>query len=90
MNAPAKTPPPNGRSRTGLILSLAFVVALLMGPGPGVLLVNRATTIFGLPAVYAWGLLWYVVEVVIVVWAYLAVWSKDKPGKGTQSPPPAE
>ena len=65
------------KRRTGWILAIAFIVALLMGPGPGMLLVNRPTAICGIPALYAWGLLWYAVEVVIVVLAYFLVWGDE-------------
>ena len=32
------------RHRTGVLLALVFVAALIMGPGPGILLVNRKLT----------------------------------------------
>ncbi|MFT5525830.1 MAG: hypothetical protein ACI9G1_006063 [Pirellulaceae bacterium] len=67
------------RKRLGWILAIAFVIAILMGPGPGMLLVNRPTAHFGLPDLYVWGLFWYVVEVGIVVLAYFFVWQDDSP-----------
>lgn len=69
---------PAARKILGWILAIIFAVALLMGPGPGLLLVNTSEAIFGLPALYAWGLLWYVVEVGVVVAAYLFVWDKNE------------
>ena len=65
------------RHRTGVLLALVFVAALIMGPGPGILLVNTPEPILGLPAIYVWGLVWYVVEVAVVVAAYLWVWRDD-------------
>lgn len=65
------------KRRTGWILAFVFIVALLMGPGPGMLLVNRPVAVCGIPALYAWGLLWYAVEVAIVVLAYFLVWRDD-------------
>lgn len=59
------------------VLGIVFVVSLLMGPGPGVLLVNRLETILGLPAIYAWGLLWFGVMVGVVITCYFTVWSDD-------------
>ena len=68
---------PKPKSKLGLILTWVFVVALVMGPGPGLVLANRPTTIFGIPALYFWGLLWYVVEVSVVVIAFFCVWPKE-------------
>ena len=73
------------KRRTGWILTAVFIAALLMGPGPGMLLVNRPTAILGIPALYAWGLLWYVVEVGVVVLAYLLVWRDDDASPGDTS-----
>ena len=47
---------------------------MLMGVGPGVLLVNRPVVFLGLPLLYVWGLFWYAVHIVIVVTAYLYLW----------------
>jgi membrane protein implicated in regulation of membrane protease activity len=63
------------RKRLAWILATVFVVALLMGPGPGMLLVNRPGEILGVPQLYAWGLIWYAVEVVVVLLAYMLIWS---------------
>ncbi len=65
------------RRRLGVVLSIVFAVALLMGPGPGVMLVNTPEPVFGFPVIYVWGLLWYVVEVAVVIAAYLYVWSDE-------------
>ena len=66
------------------VLSIAFVVALVMGPGPGVYLVNPdpanaepAQTLAGMPIVYAWALFWYVVMAVIVLTAYFKLWQDE-------------
>ena len=50
---------------------------MLMGPGPGILLVNSPEPLWGLPRIYAWGLVWYVVQVIVVVAAFLFVWRRD-------------
>jgi hypothetical protein len=71
------------RRRRGTVLAIVFAAALLMGPGPGILLVNTPQPIFGLPAIYLWGLFWYAVEVGVVVLAYFFVWSDDE-DSGTQ------
>ena len=65
-----------------------FMLAMLMGPGPGLRLVNpdptdpNATfTIFGMPVIYVWGLFWYVVQLVAIIIAYKKIWSKDEPNE---------
>ena len=75
------------RKKLGKILAVAFVAVLAMGAGPGLLLINpdvnkpHATyTFLGLPKVYAWGLLCYVLEVVIVLTAYFKVWRDEDDG----------
>ncbi len=67
------------RKRLGVILTVIFAIALIMGPGPGITIgfINAPEPLWGLPAVYVWGLLWYVVEVSVVVVAYFFVWEKD-------------
>lgn len=66
------------RTRWAWGLTIAFVVALLMGPGPGTMLVNTAEPFLGVPTLYAWGMLWYLVEVAVVVLAYFFVWRFDE------------
>ncbi len=62
------------RKRLGWTLAGLFIIAMLMATGPGVLLVNRPTQVFGAPLLYAWAILWYFVEAGVVVAAYLLVW----------------
>ncbi|MEQ8790333.1 MAG: hypothetical protein RIC55_28825 [Pirellulaceae bacterium] len=68
---------PSARKTLGWILAAVFALAMIMGPGPGMYLVNTPTPVLGIPAIYAWGLLWYVVEVGVVVVAYFFVWPRD-------------
>ena len=75
------------RSETGnkglsIILTLVFILAMVMGPGPGVYLINPgpehegpAPTLIGLPIVYAWAVLWFGVQAVVLVTAYFTVWA---------------
>lgn len=64
-------------------LAVLFMIAMIMGPGPGMLLVNPAegeanpATLMGMPIMYAWALIWFAVQSVIIVTAYFTVWSKD-------------
>ncbi len=71
------------RSRLAVILAVVFLIAMFMGPGPGVRLINpnpddpNATfIILGLPLVYLWGLCWYAVQAAVVITAYFTVWAK--------------
>ncbi len=73
------------KRRLGWVLTGLFVLALVMGPGPGLYLVNpdpsdpgTPRTIFGLPIIYAWGLLWFAVQAFVLVVAYFTVWRGDE------------
>ncbi len=66
------------KSRTfGRWLSVLFVIALLMGAGPGTLLANSPRAIWGVPLLYFWCCVWFLVMAAIVVLAYLFVWKKE-------------
>ena len=74
-----------GNKRLSSILALVFVFAMIMGPGPGVYLVNPgpnhdgpAPPLLGLPIVYAWAVLWFGVQAAVLVTAYLTIWSRDE------------
>ena len=61
----------------------AFVLAMFMGPGPGLRLINpdpsdpNATFTFaGVPILYAWGLFWYFVQLVAIIIAYKKLWNE--------------
>ncbi len=67
--------------RLTILLITIFSLALLMGPGPGNLLINpepgdpdARRFIFGMPIVYAWALLWFGVQAACVVVAYFLLW----------------
>lgn len=60
-----------------LVLIALFLLAMVMATGPGVLLVNTPTTILGIPAVYAWGILWYFVIVGVALTAFFTLWKKS-------------
>ena len=78
------------RSETGnkglsIILTLVFILAMVMGPGPGVYLINPgpehegpAPTLIGLPIVYAWAVLWFGVQAVVLVTADITVWADQE------------
>ena len=73
------------KKQLGMWLAIAMVVAMLMGPGPGLRLVNpdisdpnASFLVFGIPIIYAWGILWFVVQLTIVIIAYRTVWVEDE------------
>ena len=78
---PEPTPP--SRRRLAWFLGALFALAMLMGPGPGILLVRPspgdaqdAWILFGLPVIYAWGLLWFAVQGFVIVASYFLLWQK--------------
>ena len=72
------------KKRLAIFLSVAMVFTMLMGPGPGLRLINpdvngvaESFSVAGIPVIYLWGLLWFFVQVVIVVVAYFTVWNEQ-------------
>ena len=69
------------KSRLKWVLGGVFLFALIMGPGPGIYIVNgyaaKGGTILGMPALYFWAVLWFLVEAAVVLTAYLTIWKKD-------------
>jgi hypothetical protein len=55
---------------------------MLLGAGPGILLVNRPDTFLGIPLVYAWAICWYLVQVAVAFIAYFALWSSEPGDEG--------
>ena len=69
------------RNRLTWILSGVFLFALIMGPGPGLYLINDYAagggTFLAMPALYAWAVFWFGVEALVILTAYTKLW-KDK------------
>ncbi len=78
---------PESRKRLGLVLAAVFALSMIMGTGPGVLLVNTPQPWLGLPSVCTWGILWYLVQAAVAVLAYLYLWRDsnrtDRPSNDT-------
>jgi hypothetical protein len=66
------------------LLILLFFLAMVMGSGPGLYLINpnpsdpqASFTFAGLPTIYAWGLLWYAVQLGVILRAYNKYWKRS-------------
>ena len=75
---------PHGRIRSNRLKAILiglFLFALLMGPGPGLYLVNgyasQGGSVLGIPILYAWVVFWFVVEAGVVLAAYFKLWKAD-------------
>lgn len=62
------------KRRMAWLSSIMILAALVIGCGPGLLLVNTPEPILGWPTLFVWGVLWYFVEVGAVLIAYRYVW----------------
>lgn len=74
------------RRKLAILLVVIFMTAMVMGPGPGLRLVNpdpqdpnAVYTFMGLPIIYAWGLLWYAVQLGVLFIAYFTIWNEADP-----------
>ncbi|MCB9883359.1 MAG: hypothetical protein H6834_16345 [Planctomycetes bacterium] len=69
------------RRRWARGLTLVFLVALVLGPGPGATWIDgtREVPAFlcGVPALYAWLVLWFLVMASCIVLAARHVWSEE-------------
>jgi len=68
----------------GAALTVLLLVTMLMGVGPGLRLINpdpalpaSRFSVFGLPRVYAWGLLWYALQLLVIFVACFTIWRSD-------------
>ena len=57
---------------------------MIMGPGPGLRLINpdatdpnASFTYMGIPTVYAWGLFWYAIQLIAIIIAYKKLWTEE-------------
>jgi|TARA_Y100000758_G_scaffold234427_1_gene170951 hypothetical protein len=68
-------------NNTRNLLIFLFLLAIFMGAGPGLHLINPDPLdpdadflAFGLPVIYVWGLFWYVVQFAVILYAYKYLW----------------
>jgi len=69
------------RKRLAIVLSVIFALAIVLGGGPGMYLVNPDTddpdaafTFLGMPIIYAWIVFWFLVQAGVVLVAYYRLW----------------
>ena len=64
--------------RRGWLLTIIFLTALVLGPGPGAALIDGTSESpniwFGIPALYLWVVLWFLVMVTCILAAALTLW----------------
>lgn len=65
------------RRRLAGSLAAIFFLAMIMGAGPGIWLVNGRGPVFGIPVIYLWVVFWFVVQASAVVTAFLTIWKKQ-------------
>jgi len=80
-----ENPESRKRKKLTVLLVAVFIFALLMGPGPGVYLVNpepgapHADHFFlGMPVVWLWAVFWFMVQGACVVVAYFKLWKEEQ------------
>ena len=72
----------------GRILAAIFLLAIIMGPGPGLYLaspsadVEPTPMILGVPVLYAWVVFWFFVQAVVIIIASCKLWEPmEDPGE---------
>lgn len=73
----------SGRRRLTIALSVIFALAVVMGAGPGMYLVNpnpddpdATFTFLGMPVIYAWVTFWFLIQAIVVLVAYFRLWDR--------------
>jgi len=84
MRTPTERLEKSRRRRLAWILAAVFSVAMVMGPGPGLYLINpdpadaeARFTIAGFPVIYAWAIFWFFIQAAVVLIAYTKLWRDD-------------
>ena len=69
------------RGKLETVLIVIFLIALVMGPGPGSLLINphgsEPMFWFGMPALYVWAVFWFLVQASTILIAATLIWKKE-------------
>ena len=71
------------KARLSKILASIFLFALVMGPGPGLYLVNpspdnpSSATFLGMPVLFAWASFWFFIQAGVILVSYRKLWTKQ-------------
>jgi hypothetical protein len=75
------TVPEKNTARLKIGVGLVFLIALILGPGPGSTLIDGSAEaphqLFGVPALYCWLVFWWLVMAGCVVTAARCLWRED-------------
>ena len=76
------------RTLIGRTLAAIFILAVLMGSGPGLYLASPAADVepppmvLGIPVLYAWVAFWFFVQAAVIVTASCKLWAPtENPGE---------
>ncbi len=76
---------PTKNGLLGFVLSVIFVLAIVMGTGPGIYLINpdpadaeANRTFLSVPIIYAWVVLWFLVQAGVILVAYFKLWKEPQ------------
>lgn len=65
----------------GRLLSAIFLLALVMGPGPGATFIDGSPEaplfLLGIPALYVWLVLWFLVMAGCIITAAVTLWNDE-------------
>ena len=69
------------REKLAIVLIVIFLFALIMGPGPGSLLINSHGSEprfwLGMPALYVWAVFWFLIEAGVIIIADKFIWKRE-------------
>ena len=89
VNRQSSIPPSN---QLAVVLGVIFVLAVVMGAGPGIYLINPdpanagpTPTFLGMPVVYAWTVFWTFVQGAVILVAYFCLWNTAEADGESQS-----
>ncbi len=79
-----KSKPMGNPRKLTAILTGIFLFSVVMGPGPGLYLVNPDTAdagvrLLGAPILYTWAVFWFIVQASVIVVAYFTLWKEERP-----------
>ncbi|MDE0838638.1 MAG: hypothetical protein OSB41_06235 [Kiritimatiellae bacterium] len=73
--------PPNPTRPIGKVIAVVFLVALILGPGPGARLfdgtADQPNFLMGVPVLYVWVVFWFLVMAGCVVVAARTMWKDE-------------